>query len=169
MADRFGSIRNYNEFLRSFPRMQRLFRGNFYAFTYDFDLNQRFEKIKYWDLVPLIFVTGRIKSKKNIIQGINFHHLPINIRLVYLNLIKKISTAEFENDRRLVRLAKYEALFKMFRKATKFGVRNYDMRNIKGLRKVPNSNIEEALRYYARTYYGINISNVEKNYLMFRI
>jgi hypothetical protein len=166
----FGVLKNYTKFLKdNFSKTKRMMVGNFYTFTYWFEKDQDFNTIKYYDFMPLIFFFGINEKHKNLYQGINFHHLPLQARKIYMEKMKSLVTEDFDNDRRLVRLARYTALFKMFRKATKFSTRQYEVANMRDIRKIPNTMVEEALQYYAKTYYGINISNVEKKYLAFRI
>jgi hypothetical protein len=168
MADSFENIKEYVKYLRTFPLSRRIFLGSFYSFVYDFDKeNKSFNEIKYYDLMPLVFITGRHEKYPNLIQGINFHHMPLNVRNKYIEIIKTLVKEDFEKDKRLVSIARYDLLVKMFRKATKIAVRNYYIENISDLRKVENSDIEKTLKYYANTYYGINISNMERNYIRY--
>jgi hypothetical protein len=168
----FANLALYVKFLKSnFPKSKRLFVGNFYTFNYDFDRNVPHQRLKFYDYQPMIFFFDRVKgtNKRNLLQGINFHHLPINIRIKYMTLVKKLVTEDFDKNKRLVRLTEYNRLIKLFRKATKFAIRNYYVENMTNLRKIPNSEIENALLFYSKTYYGVNITDVEKKYLTFRV
>ena len=57
----------------------------------------------------------------------------------------------------------------MYRKATKFSVRNYNAEKIRYLRKIPNEEVRETLKFVAKTYLGVNVGNIENRYKTFRI
>jgi hypothetical protein len=93
--------------------------------------------------------------------------MPINIRFLYVQKMKKLATNNFNKDTRILLLNEYDKLVNMYRKATRASIRNYDVSRIKHLRKIPNSEINKVLDYYSDTYYGINIGMVEARYLSF--
>lgn len=163
----FANLGKYVRYINtSFEKRTKLFVGSFYSFVYDFDKNQNFNKIKFYDMMPLIYLFDKHPNHKNIVRGINFHHMPINIRYIYTSKMRNIAENNFKKNTRILMLTEYAKLFNMYRKATKASIRQYDITKIRDLRKIPNSQIENVLGYYAKTYYGINIGMVEANYLM---
>jgi hypothetical protein len=98
MAESFDSIKEYVKYLKTFPVARRIHFGNFYSFVYNFDSeNKSFNEIKYYDLMPLIFVTGRSKDYPTLIQGINFHHMPLNVRNAYIQIMKNLVRDDLKN------------------------------------------------------------------------
>lgn len=170
MGNKFSSIANYTKYIKQNFKTTATFRvGNFYSYFYLFDKTLPFDTIKYYDLFPLVFVYEFRSDIKGLFRGINFHHLPVEIRLEWFELINNMFTDDIKRNRILFRLADWNKLFRMFKRASKASVRQYYMQNIRELRKVPARNMKETLKYYAKTYYGVNISQVETKYLLTRI
>lgn len=167
----FGQIGKYVKYLKQFPRAISILPGNFYSYFYQFDETLDFKIIKFWDLMPFTFIYENYttKDRKKMSRGINLHHAPIHPRKLWLAQAKKLATANFENDSRLIRLAKWRTLYLMMKKLSKFSVRQYNIKSMRQVRIIPNDMVEQTLKYYARTYLGINIGRVEKDYLVFRI
>ena len=166
--DQFGNLNQYINFLKTFKKVGKILPGNFYSFVYVIDRTQDYERIKFYDLMPLIFVTT-FNTKTKTFTGINLHHLPVDVRKVWIDTLKKFQLNSFSKNKRLLTMADYDKLYLMFRKATKFSVRQYSLTEIRGLRRLENTDIDTAINFYSKTYYGANISMVEKKYLKFRI
>jgi hypothetical protein len=166
---------NLNKYIRyineSFEPRQKLFIGSFYSYVYELTqedkINIPYNKLKFYDLMPLTYFFDVHPKHPHLLRGINFHHLPINIRLLYLTKMKKITESAFNRDTRLLILNEYRILLNMYRKATRASIRNYDVSKIRDARKIPNSKIQETLNWYASTHYGIGIGMVESRYLRF--
>lgn len=163
----YGSIKEYVSILKTYPKALEIQAGNFYTFAYKINKSQQYEKIRFYDLMPLIFLIGPVKDNEDLLQGINFHQLPILARQQYISIMENISEVNFINDKRLTRLANYKRLFKFFKKGTKFAVRQYMVKNMRQVKYIPNTQMTELIKYYANTYYGSNIMTVEKKYLKF--
>ena len=168
-ASEFGRIAKYVKYLRQFPRAGQVKPGNFYAYVYDFDKEtEPYRVIKFWDTMPFTFVYELNAPIKGMYRGINFHHVPVRPRQIWLARANQLVEEDMRANKRLVRLSRWYILFHMLKKLSKKSVRNYYMERTHKLRRIPNDAVAQAMRYYANTYYGINISNVEKEYLKFR-
>lgn len=166
----FGRLAKYIKFLTQFPRATSIRPGNFYVYVYKFDKDNDFKVIKYWDLMPLIFAYEEYQSKdKNkMLRAINLHHSPVRPRQLWLAKAKKLMETKFETDSELTRIENWKPLFMMMKKIAKKTVRQYRKKRMVQVRRIPNDRVEEVIKYYARTYYGISIGRVEKDYLVFR-
>ena len=167
----YGQIVKYVRFIKQFPKATAIHRGCFYSYFYMFDKDQDYSVIKFWDLMPLIFNYENYKTKDNVLmsRGINMHHSPIRPRQIWLARAKKLMGEGFQNDSRLVQIAKWRTLYLMMKKLSMISVRQYNMKNMVQVRQIPNDKIDEALLYYSRTFYGCGISQKEKAYLIYRI
>jgi hypothetical protein len=167
----YGQIVKYVRFLKQFPKATSILPGNFYAYFYMFNKDQEYSVIKFWDLMPLTFAYENYKSKDNVLlmRGLNMHHAPIRPRQIWLARSKKLMGEGFDDNSRLLKIAKWRTLYLMMKKLSMVSVRQYNMKNMVQVRQIPNDRIDEALLYYSRTYYGINIGRIEKDYMIFRI
>lgn len=167
----YGQVVKYVKHLKQFPRATRILPGNFYAYFYMFDRTLPYNEIKYWDLMPLSFIyeTYKTKDGEKMARGINLHHSPVRPRQIWLSRAKNIVNEDFDRNSRLIRLTRWRLLYLMMRKLSLKSVRQYNMMNMRQIRQIPNDMIEETLKFYAKTWYGINIGRVEKDYLVFRI
>ena len=167
----FGQVAKYVKYLKQFPKATSILPGNFYVYIYMFDRTLDFNIIKFWDLIPLTFIYENYKTNDGVkmTRGINFHHVPIFPRKLWLSKAKQLVNEDFDRDSRLIRLAKWKRLYIMMKKLSKKSVRQYNLKSMRQVRRIPNNMIEETMNYYARTWYGINIGRVEKDYMVFRI
>jgi len=163
----YGVLQRYIEHLKQFPRTRIMRPGYFYAFTYKIDRTLPYEKIKFYDLMPFVFSYDKYKDKgdNDMIRGLNFHHLPIAARQFWLDRVMEVSKEQINEDKRLLRLIRYQRLHFLYKKAANACTRHYRMNRIFAMRRIPNTAVEETLKFYARTYYGINIGIVEKNFI----
>ena len=165
----FGSLARYMNYLKQFPRVGQVRPGCFYVYVYDFDKeNNPYSVYRYWDVLPLTFVYEIHAPKKKMFRGINFHHAPVRPRQIWLARVRNLIEEDLKKGKRLVRISSWYILFNLMKKLSKKSVRSYRMDRVSRLRKIPNNEIENVLRYYGKTYYGIDISRVEKDYLVFR-
>jgi hypothetical protein len=165
----FKVLQEYIRYLRENTRAAPMIRPfKFYAFDYDFDKETRpYETIRFWDMMPLVFVFDAYKHKNGInFVGINFHHMPVISRQIWLARIKKLQKEKFPNNR-LLRMS-YHMLWKMFIKATKFATRQYRVERVSRLREVDNNQMDDLMRFYANTYYGATYQNIVSNYKKYR-
>ena len=169
----FGNLSKYVKFLKSnFPVATTIRPGNFYAYTYRFDRkSEPYKVLKFWDVMPFTFVyeLHRNKDNEKMYRGINFHHVPVRPRQIWLRKTINITGEAFEQNRKLIRLASWMRLFLMMKKLSRKSVRQYYIKRTLQPRLIPNDRVEEVIKYYAKTYYGIGISQVEAEYLLFRL
>jgi hypothetical protein len=166
----YGSIVEYNRYLNGFKRAKTLRAGYFYVYKYNFYKNYPIQELKYYDYRPLVFifnVTNRENGKYFI--GINFHHLPVKARQFWLRKLQSIAKRYFNMGgvQRIPGL-NYDTLQKVMKKSI-FGVRQYRANAIKDLREIPLDKLEDIMKFYAKTYYGITIREVQAKYNQFRI
>lgn len=168
---RYASISSYVKYLKQFPKANNIKIGRFYVYFYMFDKSQDFSIIKFYDLMPFSFIYDFYKTKdgRKFIRGLNFHHANMLSRFIWLSRVRNLVNEDFENNNRLIRLAKWNRLFLLMKKLSKKTVRQYNIENIREIREIPNNMVEETLRFYARTHYGISINKVESEYLVYRI
>ena len=173
MAD--GQYININEYIlylrKNFRRSNNLKTGLMYSYQYMFNKDPKFQKadydkVKFYDFCPLTFVFD-INSDTDTFFGLNFHHLPIKARRLWLTRVMKISKIQFRKPgANRIPFLMYHQLKSMFRKST-FGVRQYKWDRIKDMRIIPNERWEEVIEYYSRTYYGVTLRAVQNKYRMF--
>lgn len=150
--------------------------GNFYAYNYRFDLNPDFRNldprvVKFYDFYPLAFVydTYVTKDGYHCFRGLNFHHLPVQSRKIWLSRLKTIMNVpliEAESEDFEV-LTIYETLYSMFKKAT-FGVRNYRFDRVLNLRWMDSIILPQIMEYQAKTYFNVTLSEVAMVYNAFK-
>jgi len=161
----YADLSEYRRKLLQYPKISvgAMRTGSMYAYYYDFDVEQySLDILKYFDHMPLTFIT-QIIIKHNMLQGINLHHMPLEIREVWykrimfvihigrlLQMGKKIDRVSWLNYQRMV----------MIFRDSKYAVRNYKIDNIKEVRQIPLDQIDNLINYYARTYYGASYSQV---------
>ena len=159
-------INDYLKYLNeSTQRVSSLQLGAFYTYNYNFYKDKRpYDEVKFYDKVPLIFLFDFKKSKNgsNLFFGLNFHHLPVKSRQIWLSRIKKIHSQAMQKNKRM-NTVDYRQLFYMFKKST-IGVRQYRLEAVSRNRRVPTDNLDEIMKYYAKTYYGVTYDQVASKY-----
>jgi hypothetical protein len=145
--------------------------GYFYTYNYRFNLNPNFHKldfdeVRFYDWFPLTFIYDGYKNKegKLVYRGLNFHHLPVRARRLWLTRLRKyIGEDELDNNERIIKMIDYKPLFYLFRKAT-FGIRNYRRERMFNIRKVPTHLIDDYMSFASKTYFAATLSQVGLNY-----
>jgi len=169
MAPSYGNIAEYIKYLRSFDKAGTIRPGYFYVYEYDFMKHYPIEELKFYDYMPLTFVYKIVKGKDSrYFQGLNFHHMPVKARQWWLNRVKAMASIYFDKGgiRRLPGI-NYLVLEKIMRKGV-FGVRNYKFESVRNLRAIPLEEVENIIRWYANTYYGVTIGQIQARYNSFR-
>jgi hypothetical protein len=162
-------LMNYVRYIRENCKITPMIRPfQFYTYDYEFDKEIRpYEEIRFWDMKPLVFIFDAYKYEHGVnYVGINFHHIPVISRQIWLARIKKLQGTKFENNQML--RMKYQHLWKMFIKATNYATRQYRAERMSKVRKIDNSQMDEVMRFYGNTYYGATYSNIIANYKRFR-
>lgn len=170
-----GTYININEYIlylrKTYKRNNNLKIGQMYSYQYLFNKAPNFDKqdpnkIKFYDFYPITFVFD-IDFDNDTLFGLNFHHLPVKSRMMWLDRTKKISEIQFAKPgvNRIPAL-RYPQLKAMFRKSV-FGIRQYKMERFRDLRIIPNEKWEEVFDFYSRTYYGVTLRAVANKYRTF--
>ncbi len=178
MADKpkYSHIRDYKQYLERFPRTGALKVGSFYSYAYNFQLNYEWDELKFYDHMPLTFIFA-IDTEHNHAIGINFHHMPVRPRLLWLNRVKTIAKHVQEEiqirglgGRPVYKISglNYPRVYKVLAKS-KIAIRRYRLNEIRFLRKIDVRFIDEVMRYYARTWLGVNIDQIRNRYLKYKV
>lgn len=167
----FLTINKYIQFLRkNYKRTKIIHRGFLYTYPYFFNRapgfkEEDFEKIKFYDFFPLVFVFD-VNRKNKTFVGLNFHHLPVKSRQIWLKRVQKIRKNIFEREGTNRVILKYNTL-KFLVKKSMFGIRQYRFDRIGELRMIPNQDWEKLFSLYGRTYYGVSLRQIEDKYKRF--
>lgn len=141
-------------------RSNKYIPGYFYAYEYHFDKTDKdFSELKFYDKFPLIYLISKGPTD-NTYYGLNFHQIPVRSRLLWLTKFDKIAEILQEDQRAVYR---YKFLKAMFIKAV-FGVRMYRIDRIVKLRRVDSTKMYDLSRFYAKTYYGASIEQINIRY-----
>lgn len=173
---RLKRLPSYLKFVREQGVETNILRpGYFYTYNYRFDLNPHFPKLSYdevrfYDWYPLVFIYDVYREKKTnnlVYRGLNFHHLPVRSRRLWLTRLKKyIDHDEIEEDTKIKPLVDYSNLRSLFIKAT-FGIRNYRRDRMFNIQRVPNYKLDSYLGFAAKTYFASTLAEVGLNYKSF--
>lgn len=167
----FLNINDYIKHLRQFKRTGIIKPGFLYSYIYRFDKNPKFKKKpydeqKFYDYMPATFV---FHVTENTFFGLNFHHLPLLVRQIWLGRVRRMYEDNFldtEPDRIPLN---WNLLKSILLKASKFSVRQYRFDRLTDLRIVTEQDWERTFRFYARTYFGVTLRAVENKYKLFRV
>lgn len=144
--------------------------GRFVCFTYNFHTNPLYikhpEKKKYLDFQPFDLVIA-VRPKKSIFMCVNFHHLPVITRQIFLAKLKKDYESNFERPKTVISGINYKKLFKYLKKIG-VAVRTYRFERVMSLREVPSDMIDETMKYYANFYYKTTYKGMVNKYVNYR-
>ena len=162
---KFGVLNEYIKHIRTFKFNKIIRNGFLYTYKYLFIKNptfrsQPFSKVKFYDFWPATFVF-EVKPKTKTFFGINFHHMPVRARKIWLF---RISKAKQKPER--IRIL-YSRLKRLDKKST-FAVRQYRMDRGFEYRRIPFADWNFLFNFYARTYFGTTVDNVAARYRRFR-
>jgi hypothetical protein len=162
----YADINDYIKYLHeNSERVGTLQLGAFYTYNYDFYKDKRpYEEVKFYDRIPLIFLFDFKKAKNgsNLFIGLNFHHLPVKARQIWLSRIRSYYTQLMESNKRLNTID-YKQLFYVHKKAI-LGVRQYRLEAVSRNRRIATTDLDEILKYYSKTYYGVTYDQVANKY-----
>lgn len=170
---KYSDISEYFKFLNySFERTNNIQVGKFYSFTYHFDFwKYGWDNVKFYDWYPFSFIF-EINAEKNYAVGLNFHHIPLIPRQIWLKRVLKLGSS-IGSKVRIVQFGgrpvfkisglNYPLVYKVLRKS-KIAIRRYNLHKMEDIRAIPIKYVEETLRYYAKTYYGVGINQIWRRY-----
>jgi hypothetical protein len=160
---KYDNINSYIEYITGFDIVSVLKPGNVYAFIYKSSLDYPDDVLKFFDIMPLAFITD---LKSDSCFGFNFHHMPIPERLVWLrkiNLIARIMRFASMSSNVNLKWLTYQRMKKVYSKSNRV-IRQYLNSRIYIPRIIPFENLPTVLKFYARTYYGVGINQVSRKF-----
>ena len=146
----------------------RILTGAFYVYVYKFSLDYPNKILKFYDKMPLTFVTDTFtENGKSYFIGLNLHHMPVKERIRWYRRISLVIRVEqfIRLKRRIDRVTwlNYKRIVSLFNKSNLMA-RKYRVDRVLKLKKVPFNKVREMLNFYARTYYGVSIAEVSQKY-----
>lgn len=167
------NVRGLSDYIRvinDFPMAPKLVPGHFYSYAYQFDKSAPYDKLRFYDYHPLTFIywVGKSKAGKPIAMGINFHRLPIQVRLTLINKIFKVSNVNPSSvtARKKIQLT-YQTL-KPFLKKLPFAVRMYRVDRMRKTRIIHLRYIRQLLTFYPETIYKSTVRELFDEYRSFK-
>jgi hypothetical protein len=165
-----GHLGHYKKYIEFFDRASIVLSGYMYAYYYMFQRKGvPQEKLRFYDWWPLTFVF-QVDFKERRFYGLNFHHLPVRTRLIWLARIKRLYAAKFPTDeikRNFLTPKRIPMTYKrlvLILIKSKYGIRQYRMDRVRKLRIVPNTQWEQAMRYFSKTYYRVTYEQKVNDY-----
>ena len=148
-------IRHYKKYISFFPPAKSIALGFLYTYNYNFDVTGDFDKIRHYDWMP-VCLCYKIRPEVNTFFGLNFHHLPVKARTVWLARAKRLWGKKFPTRGKNVNTpmkvnVSYTRILSILYGA-KLGVRQYRFDRVNDIRIVPNSQWYTLFRYHANTY-----------------
>lgn len=173
----YGNVTDYIKWINhNFKLTNTLECFKFYTMQYDFATDkEKWEKLKFYDILPLFFVCQIFSNKKYCI-GCNLHHIPVTARMEWLNKFREISDKINEiipyldyGKNRTDRFSNmiYPLVWKMMPK-TKIFIRRYNFERIHYLRNVNLALLDEVSKFWSSTYLGVSIASINKRYLNYK-
>lgn len=122
--------------------------GCFYYFHYKPTSWYNPKKNILLDMSPLIYCIGPITTKENLIEGLNFRHLPILLRENILKLMDNASSIIKSNTRTIITKEKLLSLNSQIVQ----GIRIYNLKNITNCLLLNNTIIPELIKFDINNY-----------------
>lgn len=168
---KFGvqNIQDYFLANRNLPQVKAMLPGFFFSYAYKFALNYNITKLKYFDYHPLTYIYASFNIRGRVYyMGINFHRIPIQMRLVLINKMLTMAGVDPAKARATKRLHyNYQNMLPLLKKV-KFAVRMYRADRVHMSRLVPLKFIRQMLVFYPETLYRATISDLFAAYRTFK-
>lgn len=162
------SIQDYFMANKTLPTVKALAPGFFFSYAYKFALHYKPEKLKYFDYHPLTYIYAQFTIKgKLYYMGINFHRIPIQMRLTLINKMLKgagVNPATARSNKRLH--YNYRNMVPLLMKV-KFAVRMYRADRVYNPKFVPLKFIRQMLVFYPETLYRTTVGDLFGAYRTF--
>lgn len=162
MNEVVGMSEFFNFIKENGNRVRRVKKKNFYSMIYHYETNYKDEILKYFDKVPLIYVTD-INFQKKYFDGINFHHLPMELRIKWfkmmgnesffnkvVNTLKKLLNIGTINN---VKFDKKSLSYIIALWWVKYGIRRYTFKNVRSLHKLEGIQAYEFSKFFTNTFH----------------
>lgn len=168
---KFGARNIQDYFLanRNLPQVKALLPGFFFSYAYKFALNYDPAKLKYFDYHPLTYIYAAFNIRGRLYyMGINFHRIPIQMRLLLINKMLKMAGVDPAKARATKRLHyNYKNMLPLLKKV-KFAVRMYRADRVHKARLVPLKFVRQMLVFYPETLYRTTIGDLFSAYRTFK-
>jgi len=170
----FKSISDYRHYIKeTFDRIGTVRAGRFYLYFYNFATDYPWDELKFYDWMPLTYVWERDKTH---FIGMNFHHMPVRPRLLWMGRVRKLAK---QIDEAIaikglggqpiwkIRNLNYPRVYQILRKS-KIAIRRYRLDRVKDLRAVDIRYVEDVMHWIARTYMGVSVKTMTSRYLEYK-
>jgi len=174
----YGNIKAYMDYLKTFKLTQSIFPGRFYTYNYKFRKDYDWDDLKFYDFMPLAFIF-EIDPQTNSAIGMNFHHMPVKARILWLNRLKKLAGQweklqvtdkeafgfKTQSNRPVYKITglNYPRVYKILMKS-KIAIRRYKLDKMFYLRNIDIGSLDEAMNYFAKTYVAVDINAIKSRY-----
>jgi len=163
----YNNVNDYLTYINdNFERVSVVKPGYVYSYVYKSSKDYPIDVLKFFDIMPLTFVTSVNYTDKTF-HGLNFHHMPVAERLVWYRrisvLAKILKTVQLKKSITGIPWLNYNRMQLIYEHTNRI-TRQYRMSRVAVPRLVPIENMNEVLRFYARTYYGVGINAVSRKF-----
>lgn len=169
MAIKYNNISEYKKFIReNFKAGGSLKLGGFYSYNYLFSLDEDFDKLKFYDWLPITLILD-INIKNKTFSGLNFHHMPVKPRQIWLNRVKNLLPEKFESGgiQYFKELSNQNRALGILLKS-KIAVRNYRFDRVRDIRSLEVDKLDEVIKFFAKSYFSVSIEQIKNRYNTFR-
>lgn len=162
-------LQDYLRVIQAFPKVRMPLPGYFYSYAYAFSKTDTWNKLRLYDYHPLAFIYW-MERRNGVIYawGINFHRLPVQIRLQLINKIFSISGINPNTvtaRRRL--LWNFQRMRPLLRKLS-FAVRLYRVDRMHNIRGISLKYVKQLLVFYPETLYRAKVSELFSAYRLYK-
>ena len=139
--------------------------GQFYSFVYDYLESPIFRKLpetekRFYDRMPIIYFYG-YKNDKNYIEGLNFHFMPVESRLKWLETVDKLTESAISDNRKIILPPD---LIKKINTKNPAAVRVYKVDRMSQVHRLDSSKLVPVMTGQARTFDGAGYGTVALRY-----
>lgn len=158
---KFDSLDEYSSKLSKFKTTKKVEIKGAYSYLYDYSTDYDFETLKYFDFFPLTILFN--ENGKGNVWGLNFHHLPLLTRSWLLSRLKSGQPHNFKNKNNFSLNISYLTLKSILRKSP-LAVRQYRIDRMRDIRKIPNVELQELVKYSPPTFHAVDFPAVVRKY-----
>ena len=168
-ASRFGACRTTSRSSKASPKVKAPLPGFFYSYAYAFAKTDVWTKLRLYDYHPLAFIYWmERKNGHTYAWGINFHRLPVQIRLMLLNKIFSMAGINPSSASARKRLLWTFARMKPLLRKLAFAVRLYRVDRMRNIRGVSLKYVKQLMVFYPETLYRAPVADLFKAYSVYK-
>lgn len=162
-------LQDYLKVIQGFPKVKMPLPGYFYSYAYAFAKTDTWSKLRLYDYHPLAFIYWMERKNGNIYAwGINFHRLPVQIRLQLLNKIFSMSGINPTSVTARKRLLWNFQRMKPLLKKLSFAVRLYRVDRMRNIRGISLRYVKQLMVFYPETLYRARVADLFSAYKTFK-